>query len=199
MSTQTLSQALSPGAGLLILALAIVIAAIIYWLVRRSSAGPAKAAPRAGGESPANDVLNIGGDLLPEIDEELDRLLERGKRERVMLLAGTESPTARQKSPYAVSKVKISFTDEAELRTCVRLLRWSDERLRARPEQLLRWEWERTFREGMDIYFGVNWYEREFFERRKDAFTEPQHASYYAYFGATPDRFKIDHEVLGKE
>lgn len=146
--------------------------------------------------SPGNDVLNIAGDLIPEIDDVLDELLDRGKKERVMILAGTESSEGRSRKPYAITNVEIKFDDEDQLRTCVRLLRWSDDRLRARPDQLLRWEWQRTFREQMTIYFGVAWYDKEFFERRKDAFSEPQHAQYYAYFGAKAKDFKIRHEIM---
>jgi hypothetical protein len=145
------------------------------------------------------DVLNISGDLVPEIDAVLDELLERGKGERVMILSGTEGPYAGKRAPYAVTKVRIDFDNERDLRTCVRLLRWSDDRLRARPELLLAWEWERTFREGMRIEFGVAWYDRTFFEKRKDAFAEPGHLQYYAHFGATPDRLKMTHEILGGE
>ncbi len=141
------------------------------------------------------DILNIGGDPIPELDAVTSELLGRGQKERVMILAGTEAGANRR--PYAVTKVEIKFDNEDDLRKCVRMLRWSDERLRARPEQLLAWEWERTFREDMTIYFGVAWYDREFYMRRKDAFLDPQHVSYYAMFGATPDRLKMTHTVLG--
>src|SRR5436305_1668290 len=104
--------------------------------------------------SSANDVLNIAGDLVPEIDSVLEELLERGKSERVMILAGTESPERKHRKPYAVTKVEITFDNENDLRKCVRLLRWSDDRLRALPDQLLRWEWGSSFREDMTIYFG---------------------------------------------
>jgi hypothetical protein len=50
----------------------------------------------------------------------------------------------------------------------------------------------------MKVFFGVAWYDRAFFERRKDAFKEPAHMSYYSTFGATPDRFKMKHKVLGR-
>jgi hypothetical protein len=143
------------------------------------------------------DVMNIGGDLVPGIDAVLNGLLERGKRERVMILAGTEMEGSRRQKPYAITKVEIAFDNEDSLRTCVRLLRWSDDRLRARPDQLILWEWQSSFREGMTIHFGVAWYDREFFEKRKNAFMEPQHANYYAYFGAKPEDFKMEHEIFG--
>ena len=143
------------------------------------------------------DVLNIAGDLVPQIDSVLDQLLERGKSERVMILSGTESPENKARKPYALTKVTISFDNENDLRNCVRMLRWSDDRLRARPDQLILWNWESSFREGMTIYFGVAWYNEAFFERRKEAFMEPQHADYYAMFGAKPSDFKMTHHVLG--
>lgn len=142
------------------------------------------------------DLLNVI-DEVQEFDDELEELLERGKSERVQILSGTEAE-GRQAEPYARTHVEISFSDENDLRECVRLLRWSDERLRARPDQLLRWDWQKTFRDGMTIRFGVNWYERDFFERRKDAFREPTHAVYYSQFGASADDFKIRHEVIGQ-
>jgi hypothetical protein len=141
------------------------------------------------------DVLNISGDLVPELDEVLEELLERGKRERVMILAGTEG--GRHRRPYAVTRVEIAFDNERDLRSCVRMLRWSDDRLRARPDQMILWDWQRTFREGMKIHFGVAWYDQAFFERRKDAFKEPAHVGYYSLFGATADRFSMEHEILG--
>lgn len=34
-----------------------------------------------------------------------------------------------------MTEIEIEFDDEGELQTCVRMLRWSDDRLRARLEQ----------------------------------------------------------------
>src|ERR1700685_940951 len=128
------------------------------------------------------DILNISGDPIPELDPVMEAMLDRGKRERVMILAGTEGGHGRK--PYAITKIEINFDNERDLRNCVRMLRWSDERLRARPDQMILWDWNKSFREGMNIYFGVAWYDRAFFERRKDAFKEPNHLGYYAMFGA---------------
>jgi hypothetical protein len=143
---------------------------------------------------PVSDVLNIAGDLVPELDAVMNELLDRGKQERVMILAGTEGGVSRQ--PYAITEIEIEFDNERDLRNCVRMLRWSDERLRARPDQMILWDWRMTYREGMKISFGVAWYEQDFFERRKDAFREPRHAGYYSMFGATAESFKVQHRVL---
>jgi hypothetical protein len=140
------------------------------------------------------DVLNI---MEPGQSATIDDLLERGKTQRVQILIGTENPQRLGQIPYAHTRVRITFKSEEALRECVRLLRWSDERLRALPEQLMLWSWDRSFREGMAISFGVNWYDRNFFERRRDAFTEPKHAAYYRRFGAVPEDFDIKHFVQG--
>jgi hypothetical protein len=140
------------------------------------------------------DVLNI---LEPGQSETIDDLLERGKLQKVRILLGTESPERKGHVPYARTNARITFDNEAALRECVRLLRWSDERLRALPDQRILWDWSVTFRDGMTISFGVNWYDREFFEKRKDAFTEPKHAAYYMKFGAKPGDLNIKHIIKG--
>lgn len=143
----------------------------------------------------ATDVLNIAGELVPEIDAVLGNLLEQGKKERTMILSGTESPENKTRKPYALTKVEITFDNENDLQRCVRMLRWSDDRLRSRPDQLIMWNWEMAYRKDMSINFGVAWYNKEFFEKRKNAFMEPDHASYYSFFGAKPEDFKMEHQI----
>lgn len=153
--------------------------------------------PNPHAQTDRTDVLNIAGDIVPEIDPVLDSLLERGKQGRVMILSGTERPDDKQRVPYAETRVVIEFDDEESLRTCVRLLRWSDDRLRARTDQVLLWNWDSTHREGMTIRFGVLWYDRDFFEQRKDAFKDESHQGYFSHFGANASDFKMETEIFG--
>lgn len=142
-----------------------------------------------------SDVLRIGDDLLPDISPELDKLLQQGLTQRTKILDGTESAPST-KEVYANTSVKITFSNERDLRQCVRLLRWSDERLRARPDQRILWNWSTSFRLGMTISFGVRWHDKDFFEARKDVFRNTEHSGYYAMFGASADQFEIEHQVL---
>ncbi|RBY93557.1 hypothetical protein DQ237_17370 [Blastococcus sp. TF02-8] len=137
------------------------------------------------------------GDMA-EFDEETLDALERGRKGRSQILDGTERPD-EDRTPYARTLVDIDFDDEEDLRACVRLLRWSDERLRARPEVAILWDWNATFRDHMRISFGVNWYDQAFYEARRDAFMEPAHTRYYAMFGATTNSLKMRHEVLDEK
>jgi hypothetical protein len=141
------------------------------------------------------DLMNV---IDPNgVDLDLDQLLDRGKTARVRILIGTENPNRLGEIPEAHTRVSITFSNEKDLRQCAKMLQWSDERLRALPEQLLRWSWDRTFREGMTISFGVNWYDLEFFKQRRDAFLEPEHAAFYKSFNASPRDFKVEHFVKG--
>ncbi len=146
----------------------------------------------------AADILQIGGNFIPEIDADLDRLLDKGRYGPVQILDGSESPENKGRRPHAITLVEIEFDNEDDLRKCVRLLRWSDERLKLRPDEHIRWDWSSSMRDKMKIKFGVNWYDKAFFEQRKDAFRNAEHRSYYANFGASPDRFKMEHRVLGR-
>lgn len=146
--------------------------------------------------TPVTDVLNIAGDMIPALDEATLELLEFGKSERVLILDPQEGGSGQP--PYAITRISVSFDNERDLQNCVRMLRWSGERLRLRPDQMILWTWAQSFREGMTLSFSVRWYNREFFERRREAFRDPAHVGYYAMFGATVDRLKLEHEIVGE-
>jgi hypothetical protein len=122
-------------------------------------------------------------------------IIDAKQTDRVLLLE-PENPPRRPEDLIARTKCEITFDNGEDLQKCVDALRASDEELKRRPESLRAWEWTITYRESMTIHFGVNWYDRDFFERRKDAFRSDRHVEMFKAFGATPDRFKVDHEVL---
>ena len=145
-----------------------------------------------------NDFLSINGEDIPEIDAELDALLQLGRKKRVNVLDGSAERIFGDRKPYARTHVRLVFRDdeETELRNCVRLLRWSDDRLRALGSSI-EWSWETTLREGMEIQFSVAWYDRSFFERRRNAFADKNHLSYFSLFGKGAKDMSVNTEVLG--
>lgn len=90
------------------------------------------------------------------------------KIERILLLDPKEERWKRDPSHklVAVTFCEITFDNEKDLQKCVEALRESDERLKQRPDEWLLWDWTRTYREGMKILFGVNWYDLDFFNAR---------------------------------
>jgi hypothetical protein len=123
-------------------------------------------------------------------------IIEPSTTERILLLVPREYTGKDERKLVARTSVEIVFEDEAKLLKCVEALRESDEELAKRPDALKMWDWAKTFRVGMTIQFGVNWYDIEFFNQRKDAFKNPKHVAIYEKFGATPAQFKVNHELL---
>ena len=143
-----------------------------------------------------SDVLNIQGEDIPDIDEYLEALLEEGKCSEQQILPGASDKTFGDRIPYARTAVTVEFDNEEDLRRCVRLLRWSDERLLAMGSTIA-WSWDMTVRDGMTIRFAVNWYDREFFEKRREAFRDSNHLSYFRMFGKSTSDMRIYTEVCG--
>ncbi len=144
-----------------------------------------------------NDILNIQGEDIPRIDDKLHALLEKGKARAVKILPGASTKIFGKKLPYAQTHVSITFDSEEDLRRCVRLLRWSDQRLLAIGSSIA-WSWERSIRKGMEISFSVNWYDKEFYLKRSDAFKDSNHLSYFSMFGKSTSDMRIVTEVLEK-
>lgn len=114
--------------------------------------------------------------------------------ERVLLLEPKEMDRGGRK-PIARTTCEITFSSEENLLRCVRALKESDEVLQKRPDEMKLWEWNKTYREGMKIVFGVAWYDKAFFESRKDAFKDSTHIERYREFGATVNDFVVEHEM----
>lgn len=112
------------------------------------------------------------------------------------ILEGASTQVFGDQTPYARTEVSIDFEDEKDLRRCVRLLRWSDERLRALGSSIA-WSWDKTVRDGMNIKFAVNWYDKDFYEQRRDAFRDKAHLSYFKMFGKAASDMQVHTEVLG--
>jgi hypothetical protein len=115
-----------------------------------------------------------------------------GKPHRVLVLPGDDVG----KSPIARTDVSITFDTEEKVLTCIQALRESDEQMKLRPKERVLYCWYNVYREGMTISFSVHWFDMEFFERRKEAYTSPQHASIFERFGVGPTELKVEHVIL---
>jgi hypothetical protein len=111
-----------------------------------------------------------------------------------VVLPGEEDGRRAEKQLVAISRVEIRLKNDKDLKDCLAHLEESDRRLRLMKSQ--DWDWQRVMIKDHTVRFGVAWYNRSFFESRKDAWTTPQHVSLYAAFGALPSDFSVTHEVL---
>lgn len=141
------------------------------------------------------DILNIGHEEIPPLSDDIMELLERGKTEPVQVLDGVSAERFKGQKPYAQTNVSIDFDDENDLINCVRLLRWSDERLAAMGSTI-RWNWEITSRCKMNIKFAVSWHDKDFFDEKKEAFKDKGHISYFQMFGKNVDEMTVETVIL---
>jgi hypothetical protein len=136
---------------------------------------------------------------MPDLDEplppEVAALVEQGRTVRTQVLPGTEGPKGGL-GLYAKTHVEIAFRDEENLVRCVKLLRWSDDRLRQLPDLIAMWEWLRTERDDMSLFFSTGWYDEAFYRARNAAFLGRDHARYFAMFGASVDDLKTENEIM---
>ena len=136
------------------------------------------------------DILNIRGEKIPELPPEVSALVEEGRHREVKILEGASSRIFGGRVPHARTHVAVRFEDEENLITCVRRLRWSDDRLMALGSSI-EWAWNFTVREGMEIRFAVDWHDPEFYRRRRGAIEDRNHLSYFKMFAMSPEDFEI--------
>ncbi|MGH8905359.1 MAG: hypothetical protein ACRD0K_02335 [Egibacteraceae bacterium] len=122
---------------------------------------------------------------------------------RVRVLVGEDDDTTRrgEKKLIAWSSCTYYCPDTATVERCVEALRDSDERLRARPEELMLWDWQSTFFQadpgndagGGTILLGVAWYDDEFYLERRDAWFGTMHKRAYAKIGVPLENVTVTH------
>jgi hypothetical protein len=122
---------------------------------------------------------------------------------RVRVLIGEDEDITRRgsKKLIAWSDCRYYCPDAATACCCIQALRESDERLRARPEELMLWDWQSTFFQadpaspdgGGTVLLGVAWYDEEFYTERRDAWFGAMHKRAYARIGVALDNITVTH------
>jgi hypothetical protein len=143
----------------------------------------------------ATDMLNVLPDPVKPLPEHVLRKLAEGKKTKTQFLDGSMLEQHDHLKPYSLTHVTMTFVNEEDIVRCARMLQWSDERMRARTDPIILWKWKEAYRDNMTVEFAVAWYTEAFFNERKDAFLDTQHASYYSTFGLKPADIKIRHEI----
>lgn len=122
---------------------------------------------------------------------------------RVRVLIGEDADANRRggKRPIARSDCRYYCPDAATVERCVEAIRESDERLRARPDEMMLWDWECTYFEadpdngqgGGSILLGVAWYDPEFYAERRDAGFGYMHRKIYKSIGVPLENVEVVH------
>ncbi len=121
---------------------------------------------------------------------------------RKVVLYGDADPSLRINKPtVAHSECRIVCDDDEIIDRCVEQLRLSDEHLRNRPEELMLWDWSMTYVDrivgsnepGGVVVLGVNWYDMDFFDIKKDVYTNSAHLAKYLGIGLKPGAITVKH------
>lgn len=128
---------------------------------------------------------------------------------RTMVLDATDGYDEVTATKVMVAKTECRIpcpTDEI-LETAIQALRESDEHLRNRPEELKLWNWLDTWVEkpansaqpGGTVILSVGWFNIDFFEKKKDVYTNPAHLAKYLQIGVLPGSMTVKHWRLDGE
>jgi hypothetical protein len=90
-----------------------------------------------------------------------------------------------------------SFSNTEELQACIRTLPEFINELQANSTKMNKWLWESVWRRGNDIIFNINWYEKDFFDERKNVFKNTNHIGYFRRLGINPEQLYVKHEAIG--
>ncbi len=122
---------------------------------------------------------------------------------RVRVLVGSDADPARLAGKVPIAKSDCSYycPDAVTAERCIEALRESDERLRARPEEQMLWDWESTYWEaepgnpngGGTVILGVAWFDQAFFDDRRDAWFGAMHTRIYQGLGIPLDNVTVTH------
>jgi hypothetical protein len=117
------------------------------------------------------------------------------KVERDLIVSGYDFGTRNSRKPVVVSKCSFVLKSTDYIPACEEALIQFERILRERPDNEIKYEWANVCRCHLTITFDVYWYDKEFFEKRKNAYRVGPHAFAFQRFGATADDFLIVHEL----
>jgi hypothetical protein len=99
------------------------------------------------------------------------------------------------KTLVAETKVEIKLKDEESLNICLKELEESDRRIRELSGGGS-YDWQKVLVKDLVVRFGVAWYNLEFFEQKKEVWSDPNHASVFKKFGAGIKDFTVSHTIV---
>lgn len=142
----------------------------------------------------------------PTITPTIDTVIPKGPVTLVRVLEGEGPGTPRRGSKQLFAKSECSYycRNSEVVQAVIEALRQSDEKLRARPEELMLWDWQSTwYRADLDsdtgagwVLLGVAWYHEEFYRDRGDAYLSVMHKKLYDMLGLRLEDVEVVHYLV---
>lgn len=103
-----------------------------------------------------------------------------------------------EKPVIALTHCEVVFSNKDELDRCIMAVKESDERLGGRPVAEVYYNWEpATVIRGLTMFFGVRWYDHDYFEKNRDVYKNKMHGHLFSKFGVNAESFKVSHFIAG--
>lgn len=107
----------------------------------------------------------------------------------VVSLGGSIQERINDRKAVAESKVSIRVSSTESLERCLQQLELSDRRLAAGPVKPGPYDWQivlsETFEDGNSVvHFGMTLYDIDFFNKKKEIFTDPNHTKMFDSMGS---------------
>lgn len=110
------------------------------------------------------------------------------------IVVDRESSSLIDKPIVALTSCEVSFTNKADLDQCIASVRESDERLSQRPPEETLYDWQSpTYIRGNTLYFGVRWFNKDYFDKNKEIYRDSMHEHLFSKFNAKVGDFKVNH------
>lgn len=112
-----------------------------------------------------------------------------------LLLFGTEDGRALSKMTVKLSAVSFMVPTAKDFDACIETLRQFAVVLRGREANDVRYGWDKVFvnRKRRLVTFKILWYDRAFFEARKQAYKSKMHSDVLRRFNVSVDDLNVTH------
>lgn len=114
----------------------------------------------------------------------------------VLIVSGNDYGKRNSISPIVISKCKFELKSPEFIGACEKAFIQFERILRDRPDEEIKYEWANVYRNNLMVTFDVFWYDKRFFENRKEAYRVGPHAFAFQRFGAVVDDFQIVHYIV---
>lgn len=115
---------------------------------------------------------------------------------RKLIVRGGDFRRRTGVSVIVVTRCSLQLRSSAYVDSCEQAFIQFEKILRDRKDHEIKYEWENVYRQGLRVTFNVNWYDKVFFEDRKNAYLVGPHAFVFQRFGAVANDFKIRHQSV---
>ena len=113
-----------------------------------------------------------------------------------LILPGEEIRRSKDLKRVAITRAEIEFNSEENLYKFLEVIRESDSRLSKIPDDEVLYDWQNVFRKELTIRFGVAWYDKNYYQQKKDTWRESMHSRILSNFGVSPETLRIEHIPL---